>query len=105
VAGGEIVVWKKTGTEKQLNGLLGYIARDSLVHLMELFHGCIVMCLFDGHGWLWTLVGTKFICCTHSVWVVHSMTDMTSPFIFRAVLKVDGNMSWRNSGGGATGLD
>ena len=99
MASREVVVRKKVGAEEQLDRLPCYVSWDSLFHLMELFHGLIVFCLCNGQGWLGTLITCQLVCCTHSVGVMHGMTDVTGPFIFRAVLKVDGNVSWRDSGG------
>ena len=104
MAGGKIVVREKVGAEEELDRFLEHITWDSMINLMKLFNGRIVLFLLDGGGRLGTFGSCEFIGCTHPVWMIQGMFDMTSPFVSRAVLEVDGNMSWRD-GSGDTRLD
>ena len=70
---------------------------------MDLFHGNVIFSMNDGRGWFWTFIVLQLVRCTHSVWMVHSMMNMSSPFLFGSLLEVDGNVSWRDGRG--PGLD
>jgi hypothetical protein len=105
VTSGEVVVRKKVGAEEQLDSLLQYITWNSGIDLMELFLRSIVKILWDGGGRLRTFVSFELIGSSHPVWMIQSMLDMTSPFRSRTILKIDRNMSGRDSTGGDTRLD
>ena len=75
-----------------------------MINLVKLFTSLFVFFLIDSGRRLGTLGSCELIRCAHSVGMVQSMSDMSNPFFFRAVLEIDGNTSWRD-GGGATRLD
>ena len=105
VASGKVVVRKEVGAEEQLDSLPEYIAWNSGIDLVELFHRSIVFVLLNGDGRLRTFVSFELIGSSHPLCIIQSMFDMTSPFISRAILKIDGNMSWRNGSSRDTRLD
>ena len=105
VAGGKVVVRKEVGAEEELDRFLEYITWNSGIDLVEVFHRNIVFFLLNGSGRLRTFASCEFIGCSHPLWMIQGMFDMTSPFISRAILKIDGNMSWRNGTGRDTRLD
>ena len=105
VAGGEVVVRKEVGAEEQLDSLVKYITWNSGIDLVELFHRSIVFILLNGSDRLRTFFSFELIGSSHPVWMIQGMRDMTSPFFSRAILKIDGNMSWRDGTGGDTRLD
>ena len=105
VAGGEVVVRKEIGAEEQLDSLVKYITWNSGIDLVELFHRSIVCILLNGSDRLRTFFSFELIGSSHPVWMIQGMLDMTSPFFSRAILKIDGNMSWGDGTGGDTRLD
>ena len=105
VAGGEVVVRKEIGAEEQLDSFVKYITWNSWIDLVELFHRSIVFILLNGGEWLRTFFSFELIGSSHPVWMIQGMRDMTGPFFSRAILKIDGNMSWRDGTGGDTRLD
>ena len=105
IACGQVIVRKNVGAGEQLDRLLTYIAGNSRVHAMELFHCIIEFVLWNGRVRCRLFTSFEFIGSTHPVRMMQGKLDVSSPFFFRAVLKVDGNMSWRDGTGGSTGLD
>ena len=105
VASGKVVVRKEVGAEEQLDSLPEYVTWNSGIDLVELFHRSIVFFVLNGDGRLRTCVSFEFIGSSHPLWMIQGMFDMTSPFISRAILKIDGNMSWRDGTGRDTRLD
>ena len=105
IAGGEVVVRKEVGAEEQLDSLFKYIIWNSGIDLMELFPCSIVFILWNGGGRLRTFFSFKPVGSSHPVWMIQGMLDMTSPFLSRPILKIDGNMSWGDGTGGGTRLD
>ena len=105
VASGEVVVRKEVGAEEQLDSLSKYITWNSGIDLMELFHRSIVFILWNGGGRLRTFFSFQLVGSSHPVWMIQSMLDMTSPFLSRTILKIDGNMSRGDGTGGGTRLD
>jgi len=102
VASGEVVVRKKVGAKEELDSLLHYIPWKSGVDLMELFLRGIIFILWHKVGHRRTLFWLEFIGSSHPVWMIQSVLDMTSPFLFGTILEINGNMSRRNSTGGYT---
>ena len=96
MAGGKIVVRKEVGAEEELDRFLEYITWNSVINLVKLFNSRIVFFLLNGGGRLGTFSSCEFIGCTHPIWMIQCMFDMTSPFVSRAILEIDGNMSWRD---------
>jgi hypothetical protein len=96
MAGGKIVVRKEVGAEEELDRFLEYITWNSVINLVKLFNSRIVFFLLNGGGRLGTFSSCEFTGCTHPIWMIQGMFDMTSPFVSRAVLEIDGNMSWRD---------
>ena len=105
VARGEVIVRKEIGAEEQLDSLFTNITWNSGIDLMELFHRSIVFILWNGGGRLRTFVCLELIGSSHPIWMIQGMRDVTSPFLSRTILKIDGNMSWRDGTGGDTRLD
>ena len=105
IAGGEVVVRKEVGAEEQLDSLSKNIIWNSGIGLMELFHRSIVFILWNGGDRLRTFFSFELTGSSHPVWMIQGMLDMTSPFLSRAILKIDGNMSWGDGTGGDTRLD
>ena len=105
IACGEVIVRKEIGAEEQLDSLFTYIAWNSGIDLTELFHRIIKFILWNGSARLRTFVSLELIGSSHPVWMIQSMLDVTSPFLSRTILKIDGNMSWRDGTGGDTRLD
>ena len=105
MAGGKIVVRKEVGAEEELDRFFEYITWNSGIDLVKLFHSHIVFSFLNGGSRLGTFGSCEFIGCTHPLWMIQGMLDMSSPFISRAILKIDGNMSWRNGSSRDTRLD
>ena len=82
-----------------------YIAWNSGVNPMELFHCIIKFILWNGSVRYRAFVTLEFIGSSHPVWMIQGKIDVTGPFLSRTVLKIDGNMSWRDGTGGDTRLD
>ena len=69
--------------------------------LIQFFHRFLEVLLDNTRGWLWKLLGIKFICRSHPIGMGESMFDLTSPFLFGTFLKVDGNMTrWKSGSSG-----
>ena len=105
IACGKVIVRKEIGTGEQLDSLFTYIAGNSGVNPMELFHCIIKFILWNGRVWFRAFASLEFIGSSHPVWMIQGKIDVAGPFLFRTVLKIDGNMSWRDGTGGGTRLD
>ena len=105
IACGKVIVRKEIGTGEQLDSLFTYIAGNSGVNPMELFHCIIKFILWNGSGRYRVFVSLEFIGSSHPIWMIQGKIDVTGPFFSRTVLKIDGNMSWRDGTGADTRLD
>jgi len=105
IACGKVVVRQEVGAGEQLDSLFTYIAWNSGVNPMELFHCIIKFILWNGSGRYRAFVSLEFIGSSHPIWMMQGKIDVTGPFFSRTVLKIDGNMSWRDGTGGDTRLD
>jgi hypothetical protein len=85
-----------------LDSLLHYIIWDPGIDLVELFFGGIIRVLWHRGGDLRTFSRLEFIGSSHPIWMMKSMHHMTSPFFLGTILKIDGDMSWRDGIGGDT---
>ena len=84
------------------NSFLHYITWDPGIDLMELLLGGIIIFLWHRGGDLRTFFWLEFIGSSHPIWMMKSMQHMTSPFFLGTILKIDGDMSWRDGTGGDT---
>jgi hypothetical protein len=105
IASGKVIVRKEVGTGEQLDSLFTYIAGNSGVNPMELFHCIIKFILWNGRVRFRAFASLEFIGSSHPVWMIQGKFDVAGPFLFRTVLKINGNMSWRDGTGGSTRLD
>ena len=88
IACGKVIVRKEIGTGEQLDS-----------------HCIIKFILWNGRVRFRAFASLEFIGSSHPVWMIQGKIDVAGPFLFRTVLKIDGNMSWRDGTGGSTRLD
>ena len=81
-----------------MDSLLDDIRRDALVDLMKLFTGLFIILVVLRCCRLGSFGSRNFIGSPHPFRMTQGKSDVANPFILRTILKVDGNMSWRDSG-------
>ena len=92
----EIIIRKKVSAEEQLDRFFDDIRRNAAVDLLQLLTslliGLVVHCLRR----LESFPRRNFIGRSHPFRMIQGKPDVSKPLFLRTVLKVNGNMSWRD---------
>ena len=92
----EVIIGKKVSAEEQLDRFFDDIQRNAAVDLLQLLTGLFIGLVIHGLRRLEPFTCRNFIGRSHPFRMIQGVPDVAKPLFLGTVLKVDGNMSWRD---------